>query len=593
MQTLTPAPFSTDSFSPTIPDSSNPRNKTTFKPRLVVFSYPYMPRGRIKGSKNKATLKKEKALQPKVLEGGRPLEFYVAMGKKGGRPAKIDPLLKKFEHYNEDTELPHLDGYKFYKWSRKFFESQNKMNLVTAANQIGKSLTNIRKCIHWATEKELWPTLWPKGRPYSFFYLYPDRPMFEVEWNSKWIPQLLPRGKMKDHKQYGWAEVMDRGKVVGIKFNTGVIVWFKTYSQKVSALQGATLHAVFTDEELPVKYFPELQARLTDTDGYFSSCFTATLGQEMWRQAMQPGRGDKELFPTAFKMTVSLYDCMTFEDGSPGRFNEKRIDEIKQRCSSQVEIDRRVYGKFVHEEGIRYTNFDVDRHVIPPFPITDKYLVYAGVDIGSGGINHPSSIIFVAVETNMSKGYVFKGWRGDNVGDTASSDVMDMFLQLKGRHKPVSQVYDHSAKEFGILASRIGEPFLRAEKSQELGSQTINTLFKNNMLYIFDDDPELQKLVTELLNLRHDHSKSKAKDDLCDGLRFCCMQVPWDWSTIVSEDTIKMGQDLPTPTEVPPTKDEILAEEIRLRRAAFDEPKGGDWGEVDEDIAFWNERSGS
>jgi hypothetical protein len=538
---------------------------------------------------------RKKKTTEKKLMGRHSLEYYTEMGKLGGRPKSIETRLKEFDGYggyNEFTDLPHIDGFKFYKWSRQYFESQNKMNLITAANQIGKSLTNIRKCIHWATCIDLWPKLWPRSRPFAFFYLYPDRPMFEVEWNSKWLPQLLPRGKMKDHRIYGWQEVTDRGKVIGVKFNTGVTVWFKTYSQKVRALQGATLHAVFTDEELPVNYFYELQARLNDTDGHFHQAFTATLGQEMWRQTMQPGRGDKELFPDAFKLTVSLYDCIQFEDGSPGRYTEQRIDDIKARCGSQIEIDRRIYGKFVQEEGIRYPSFDVDRHIMKPFTVTDKFHIYAGVDIGSGGVNHPASISFLAVESDMSKGYIFKGWRGDGVGDTASSDIMEKFLQLKASHRPVAQVFDHSAKEFGILASRIGEPFLKADKSRELGTQTINTLFKNNMLFIFDDDPELQKLVTEFLNLRHDHLKSNAKDDFIDSARFAIMQVPWDWSKLVGDEIKKLGQDLPTVPDKPMTNDEILADEIRRRRAAFDEPKTDDWGDIEDDIAFWNRLAG-
>jgi hypothetical protein len=534
-----------------------------------------------------------KKKKEKILAGGRTLEFYKEQGAKGTIKREENRRLRNYSNSEDNYTgpLPHLHGFKFYKWAREFFESTNKMNLLTAANQCGKSITNIRKCIHWATEKTLWPKLWPKGRPYAFYYLYPDRPTFEVEYNSKWKPRLLPKNK-KD-PTYGWEEVLDRGKVIGIKFNSDVIVWFKMYSQKVTAMQAATLHAVFTDEELPVKYFPELKARLNDTDGYFHSAFTATLNQEMWRQAMEPGRGDKETFPDALKLTVSLYDCMLFEDGSPGRYTDEKIKEIIKNCGSQVEIDRRVYGKFVNEVGIRYSSFDADRHFIPPFKIPDDYFIYAGVDMGSGGHNHPASISFLAVHPDGGKGYIFKGWRGDGIGDTTAGDVMDKFLQLKGSLKPVMQVYDHASREFAIIAQRLNEPFSHAEKSRELGTQTINTLFKNDMLFIFDDDPELQKLGSEFMNLRWDTHKSKAKDDFIDSARFAIVKVQWDWSKIVGDEIKKIGQDLPTVPDKPLTKDELLAEEIRLRRSAFDPPKGTDWGDLEEDLSFWNQFAGN
>ena len=37
--------------------------------------------------------------------------------------------------------LPHLHGWKWYKWAREFFESTNRQNFLCAANQISKSLT--------------------------------------------------------------------------------------------------------------------------------------------------------------------------------------------------------------------------------------------------------------------------------------------------------------------------------------------------------------------------------------------------------------------------------------------------------------------
>ena len=187
--------------------------------------------------------------------------------------------------------LPHIYGYKWYSWAWDFVQSRNKVTLLTAANQISKSSTQIRKLILWCTEKEKWEELWPTERwdlkegP-VFWYLMPDANLMTTEFNDKWIPEFLPRGVMKDDPVFGWnVEYDQRKKVNCIRFNTGAKVYFKTYMQDVHSLQGSTVHAIFCDEELPYTLYSELYFRLNSTNGYFHMVFTATRSQEFWREA--------------------------------------------------------------------------------------------------------------------------------------------------------------------------------------------------------------------------------------------------------------------------------------------------------------------
>jgi hypothetical protein len=63
--------------------------------------------------------------------------------------------------------LPHRYGMKHYPWSRKFYESTNKMNLLVAANQIGKSSGEDSEVHRVGDERgPLAETLWKK-RPQS------------------------------------------------------------------------------------------------------------------------------------------------------------------------------------------------------------------------------------------------------------------------------------------------------------------------------------------------------------------------------------------------------------------------------------------
>ena len=200
--------------------------------------------------------------------------------------------------------LPHRYAWKWYTWARTFFESRNKQNFLCAANQISKSSTQIRKCIDWATNVELWSELWDRP-PTLFWYLYPDRKVATAEFELKWEKEFLPRGEFKEHERYGWRKVYERGAIDYIEFNTGVRVYFKSYGQDVQNLQTGTVYAIFCDEELPEDLYGELDARLNASGGYFHMVFTATLGQDFWRRCMEPEEGDEVVFPAAHKQTVS------------------------------------------------------------------------------------------------------------------------------------------------------------------------------------------------------------------------------------------------------------------------------------------------
>jgi phage terminase large subunit-like protein len=407
--------------------------------------------------------------------------------------------------------LPHRYGWKWYSWARKFYESTNQTTLLCAANQISKSSTQIRKCIEWATNRELWPKLW-KTKPLQFWYLYPSKDVSTVEFHKKWVEEFLPRGEFRKHAVYGWKEELENKKIHAIHFHSGVSVYFKTYGQDMQHLQTGTVHAIFCDEELPEEAYAELRLRLAATDGYFHMVFTATLNQDFWRRAVE-GEGKEEAFPEAFKQQVTMYDCIFYEDGTPGAYSEEKIDRIKGQCGSETEIQRRVYGRFVTEVGRVFSSFDATRHYVKQFTLRQEHRIYVGIDIGGGGTSHPSAIVFLAVEPDLKKGTIFRGWRGDGV-TTTSGDVMEKLRSLRGGLQPLGQAYDYSAKDFGTIATRLGENVQKADKSHDVGEGILNTLFRNDMLFIVDEE-ELRKLGGELSSLMKSGSKTTKKDDFC------------------------------------------------------------------------------
>lgn len=478
-------------------------------------------------------------------------------------------LLEEKERLREG--LPHLHGQKLYPWMREFFESQNPENILCSANQIGKSSIQIRKVIEWATNKSLWKKLWPHLKhPKLFFYFYPSSYLATVEFDNKWS-EWLPNNEFKDDPVYGWKARYRAGYIQDIKFNSGVAVYFKTYSQDPSDLQAGSPAAVFIDEESPVEILPEITARLFATQGYFHAVMTPTLGQDYWREAIEV-KGEKERFKTAFKRQVSMYDCLTYEDGSKSHWTEERIERIKNGCKSDAEIQRRVYGRFVLDSGLKYPSFNRDRNIIRPVTIPNDYAAFIGVDCGSGGDNHPSAVTFVSVSNDFKKGYVFKGRRFDNQITTAS-DLVTMVQQMKAEISiPVSAIfYDHAATDLREIAARMGESWIPAEKSHAIGEQALNVLFKNNMLQIFDTE-ELWPLVNELSTLKLATPKNQAKDDAADSLRYAVSKIPFDWSVIQGKIIIP----------------EYQKTEIDLRREMFNAPQEL-ITDIESEISAWQE----
>ena len=490
--------------------------------------------------------------------------------------------------------LPHLYLHKQYGWSKAFFESDNHMCLLTAANQVGKSTCQIKKVIDWATDKKKWATLFPKGPPSQFWYLYPDRDTAHREWMHKWIA-LMPSEEFREHPAYGWKENYEQRKIVSVSFNSGVTIYFRTYSQDPKNLQSGTCDYIACDEELPEHLYDELKARLFASRGYFSMVFTATLNQDMWRRAIE-GKGNSELFPNAFKLQVSMRDCKRYADGSPGAFSEEDIRNIEAGCKDETERQRRVDGRFVTEKGRKYHAFDSARHFIAPFRIPEDWQRRIAVDIGSGGKGHPPAAVCIAIKPDFRKAVVYKAWCGDDGSTYTAGDIFLKAEELIMGEKIAVRKFDQNAKDFGTIAERAGTYYEPSEKSHELGEAAVNTLFKNDMLHLFAEDHEIGKLGSQLTALMRDGKKKDAVDDLADALRYAVTDAPWDWRALkgLPSDEEKVAAEKKRNARKL-TEKELLERQIQERRGVFIDERpetDRDWDELQAECDEWNDLYG-
>lgn len=463
------------------------------------------------------------------------------------------------DHYFLIKYKPYIHGPE-YQWSYDFIRNESKICMISAANQIGKSTSNIKKCITWAVnEFKNWNRLWPGMRPNLFWYFYPSGPQIDTEFKKKW-QEYSPDASISarqfrsqfvgDQKleglMPGFPECFFTGyslvykekdrDIKEINFNTGVSVQFKSYEQRVINLQSSTVFGVFIDEEIPLETFNEVQARRRAIQGYLNLVMTPTIGQDEFVDAFDESLTgtSKETFSKAFKKKISLYDCQKFINGERSIWTDEAIEEEKLREPTYRKMRVRVYGDFIKEDDLMYHSYNPEVNNFDSFELPENWPYFVGIDVGSGGMNnHPAGIVFVGTSPDYTQGCVFSAWRGDK-RETSNLDIFNQYLKMKrevGR-EPQYRVYDGAARDFFLLAKSKGEAFEPAKKNRKDGADHVNSLFRLNMLVLNMAHPEMRKLKAELMRVPTDKKLVdlyKTYDDLCDALRYICFRINWNF----------------------------------------------------------------
>jgi len=513
---------------------------------------------------------------------------------------KMEKLRLLEEKLKLKEGLPHRYGLKRYLWQKEYDEAKYiKKRLICAANQIGKSTAQICDRIEIATDPDIWEDLWPsqfavnpKTRPYSW-YLYPNQDTVMTEFREKWEPYYLPRGEYKDHEIFGWKEAIVNKVLKYIEFNSGYKIYFKTYNQNAQDLQSGTVFAIDCDEELPENLLPELQARLFATDGYFSMAFTATLGQEFWYKVIERRGEPDEMWKDAWKRQISMYDCLKYHDGTKAPWTIGRIEQAVKNCKSKAEVERRIKGRFIKDEGLKYSGFDRERNY-KPFPrdssgklfkgVPKGWSVYSAVDVGSGGDNnHPAAYSFLMVNAALTKIRWFKGRRLDGI-ETTAEDIYKHYVRDCGTLQPSVEAYDWASKDFGTISNRAGRPFKKAEKNHEFGEMALNTALKSGMFQVYYDPEDVEdeslKIVREFETLGINSNKRHAKDDFIDSIRYAICEIPIDWETILNGAAPRKVEEASRSN----------FEEVRPNDYwATKKDQDSDWESIESEIGEWDD----
>lgn len=140
-------------------------------------------------------------------------------------------------------------------------------------------------------------------------------------------------------------------------------------------------------------------------------------------------------------------------------------------------FERRYNGKFTRMEGLVYPEFDEDRHVVDPFPIPSKGLIFGGMDFGR---NNPNAIVCIWEDPETKVYYVYKEFYRSEV----LLQEMASFLKSEG------MAYVLADTQAAQLIAELQQFYQvrgvkEADKGIEVGIERIRTLLIEDRLKFF------------------------------------------------------------------------------------------------------------
>lgn len=193
--------------------------------------------------------------------------------------------------------------------------------------------------------------------------------------NPDWIEQIIMREGSKASPSSGVIDAILIKNVFGGVSRIG----FKSCDQGRERFQGASLDYVWFDEEPPQDIYDECRMRVMDRCGDIFGTMTPLKGLT-WVY--------DEIFINSRNSPDIWYICMEWADNP---FLDANEVQAMTASLSEDSLESRRYGRFRHNEGLVYTEFDPDIHIIEPFDPPYEWQSNISID---PGLNNPLSCHF-------------------------------------------------------------------------------------------------------------------------------------------------------------------------------------------------------
>jgi len=330
------------------------------------------------------------------------------------------------------------------RWEQGVFSPQGdepavaKQVLLSAGNQLGKSIGGYADdAIHatglypkWWNGPNLtehlrrFPEIWVGGpnndkvRDIGQKQLCGDPRQADL-LGTGFIPK--DRIAAKPVPKRGVANAIDS---IQVRHAAGFIVHivFKSYDASLLDWTGESVGLIHLDEEPPARYYEQSLARMIATGGWVKMTFTPEAGEtEVLSQFMHDLK-DGQLLIFAGTDDAKLPDGRT-------HLKKKELEQLLGAIPPH-QRELRTTGKPILGAGAVFPVAESKVVLEHPVPLSPFWPRIIGMDFGSGGVNHPTAAVWLAIDTDSRSVYVYDEYKEPDTETAVHASA------IRSRHEP-------------------------------------------------------------------------------------------------------------------------------------------------------------
>lgn len=340
--------------------------------------------------------------------------------------------------------------------------------------------------------------------------------------DKRYIEDIIMLSGRKDSAENG---IIDQIKIRN-EFGSISTIGFKSCDQGREKFQGASLDFVWFDEEPPNDIYDECRMRLLDKKGELFGTMTPLKGLTFIYDEIFLNRGNS---PDVW------YEFMEWADNP---YLSKREVRLLSESMSQDMLESRRYGRFNVNQGLVYSEFDENTHVIEPFDVPFEWQDNISID---PGLNNPLSAHWYAVDFDDNVYVIAEHYEAKRDIDYHASKIKQMCEKLnwhKDSNGNISAFIDSAASQRTLSGAKsVQELFYerginancKVNKDLFSGIARVKSYLKNEntkpSLYIFKSCVNLIREFKSYWWGEGDRPK-KCDDHALDELRYYIMSKP-------------------------------------------------------------------
>lgn len=336
----------------------------------------------------------------------------------------------------------------------------------------------------------------------------------------EWVEDIVMLSGKKGSPEHGVIDYIVINNILGGKS----VIGFKSMDQGREKFQGASLDFVWFDEEPPQDIYEECRMRIMDKCGDIFGTMTPLKGLTwVYDEIYLNSRENPEIW----------HITMQWDDNPFLEANEIKL--LSDTMNDQSVMSRK-YGKFSHAEGLVYSEFEPEVHIIDPFDVPKEWYDNISID---PGLNNPLSCHFYALDYDGAIYVIAEHYEREKDIEYHSKAILDIAKSLdwhkdsKGR---LEALIDSAANQRTLACTKsVAELFYdhgilvntRVNKDIFSGINRVKGLFKSRppRIFIFRN---CVNLIRELKSYWWGEGDNPIKrdDHALDELRYYVMSKP-------------------------------------------------------------------